>query len=232
MMRAGSFVLMGALLAACSPTVPDSGAGAGSGVGFEDYSTYQQQRIERERQLAGETTIRLPESQATVSPELIAGPPEDGTVDIAQVAGNAIDASEGRQTQQRVINTSNPSISDEQDFSAVSERESIESDRERLQAQRQTYQVIAPTAVPSRTGSGGPNIVDFALSTNHQPGQQVYRRSSLRGDPARSCAKYASSDLAQEAFLKAGGPEKDKLNLDPDGDGFACGWDPRPFRRR
>lgn len=226
MMRAGSFVLVGVLLTACAPQVPDSGAG----VGFEDYGSYQQQRTQRDRQLAGETTVRAPQSQRTVSPEQIAGPPENGQVDIAQVAGAAIDASEGAGTPQRVVTTNNPGISDEQDFSAVSGRESIESDRERLQAQRQTYEVIAPTAVPKRQGSGGVNIVDFALSTTNQPGQKVYRRSGLRGDPARSCAKYTSSDLAQEAFLKAGGPEKDKLNLDPDGDGFACGWDPRPFR--
>ena len=36
--------------------------------------------------------------------------------------------------------------------------------------------------------------------------------------------------LAQEEFLRTGGPERDKLGVDPDGDGFACAWDPRPFR--
>ncbi len=225
-MRTGSFVLVGVLLTACAPQVPDSGAG----VGFEDYGSYQQQRIQRDRQLAGETTVRAPQGQATVSPQQIAGPPESAEVDIARVAGAAIDASEGTGAPAPVVTTNNPGISDEQDFSAVSERETIQSDRQRLQAQRQTYEVIAPTAVPTRQGGSGVNIVDFALSTNNQPGQQAYRRSGLRGDPARSCAKYTSSDLAQEAFLKAGGPEKDKLNLDPDGDGFACGWDPRPFR--
>lgn len=227
MTRAGFFVLIGVLLAACAPAVPDSGAG----VGFEDYGSYQQQRIQRDRQLAGETTVRVPQGQATVGPEQIAGPPETGEVDIARVAGAAIDASEGAAAPERAVNTNNPGISDEQDFSAVSERESIESDRERLQAQRQTYQIIEPQAVPTRQGSGGVNIVDFALSSTNQPGQKVYRRSGLRGDPARSCAKYASSDLAQEAFLSAGGPDRDRLNLDPDGDGFACGWDPRPFRQ-
>ena len=34
----------------------------------------------------------------------------------------------------------------------------------------------------------------------------------------------------QEAFLDAGGPKRDPHALDPDGDGFACAWDPRPFR--
>ena len=129
------------------------------------------------------------------------------------------------------MTTNNPGISDEQDFSAVSSRESIESDAARLAAQREQYQVIEPTAVPSRSGAGGPNIVEYALSTSNVPGQAIYRRSALRlSDYNRNCVKYASSDLAQEAFLKAGGPEKDRLNLDPDGDGFACQWDPTPFR--
>jgi hypothetical protein len=30
--------------------------------------------------------------------------------------------------------------------------------------------------------------------------------------------------------LSNGGPERDRLGLDPDGDGFACYWDPTPFR--
>ena len=33
-----------------------------------------------------------------------------------------------------------------------------------------------------------------------------------------------------KAFLEAGGPKRDRKGLDPDGDGFACAWDPRPFR--
>ena len=47
---------------------------------------------------------------------------------------------------------------------------------------------------------------------------------------ARNCGKYPSDDQAQIAFLDRGGPERDRLGLDPDGDGYACGWDPAPFR--
>lgn len=124
----------------------------------------------------------------------------------------------------------NTGISDEQDFAAVSQRETIESDAERLARNRAQYQVIQPTAVPERTETG-PNIVQYALSTTHNPGTQVHSRSSLRfTDPQAACARYASPDLAQQAFLAAGGPERDRRGLDPDGDGFACSWDPRPFR--
>ena len=124
----------------------------------------------------------------------------------------------------------NTGISDEQDFDAVAQRETIESDAERLARNRAQYTVIQPTAVPERTETG-PNIVQYALSTTHNPGTQVHSRSSLRfTDPMAACARYASPDLAQQAFLAAGGPERDRRGLDPDGDGFACDWDPRPFR--
>lgn len=226
MKRVGFSVLLLVGVAACAPTVPESGAG----VGFEGYGGYQTQRVERDQQLAGETTVRPPRRPNTVEIEQVAGPAPQQATNIEQVAGAAIDQADAAQAAPIVVTTNNPGISDEQDFSVVSERESIESDRERLQAQRQTYEVIAPTALPQRSGSGGPNIVEYALGTTNLPGQPVYRRSSLRGGSERACAQFASPDLAQEAFLKAGGPDRDRKNLDPDGDGFACGWDPRPFR--
>jgi hypothetical protein len=91
---------------------------------------------------------------------------------------------------------------------------------------------VAPTAVPRRPNSG-PNIVSYALSTRHPVGQKVHRRSPFTGQAQfdRNCGRYASADLAQEAFLEAGGPERDRLRIDPDGDGYACGWNPAPFRR-
>jgi len=122
-------------------------------------------------------------------------------------------------------------ISDEQDFDAVAARETIESDRERLAAQREQYVFIPPTALPDTAGVERPIIIDFALRTRHQPGQQRWKRSDIRLQSyARACGRYPAADLAQEDFLKAGGPERDRLGIDPDGDGFACGWDPRPFR--
>jgi hypothetical protein len=125
----------------------------------------------------------------------------------------------------------NVGISDEQDFNAVAARETIESDAERIARNRAEYVVVEPGALPQRPGDTGPNIVEFALATNHAPGVQLYKRGgiSLRDQDA-ACAKYASPDLAQQAFLERGGPERDRLGVDPDGDGFACSWDPRPFR--
>ena len=82
-------------------------------------------------------------------------------------------------------------------------------------------------------GGGGPNLFVYALSTQHNVGEARYNRSHpLRWRRWESaCAQYPSQDLAQEAFLAAGGPERDPNHLDPDGDGFACWWDPAPFRQ-
>ncbi|SMR70779.1 hypothetical protein SAMN04488030_0391 [Aliiroseovarius halocynthiae] len=123
-------------------------------------------------------------------------------------------------------------ISDEQDFSAVSSRESIESDAARLQGYRANYQQVQPEAVPDRPASSSTSIVQFALSTTNSVGQSVYQRSSLSGAARaqRNCSRYTSADFAQIAFLEAGGPKRDRYGIDPDGDGFACGWNPAPFR--
>ena len=125
-----------------------------------------------------------------------------------------------------------PVISDEQDFGAVSARETIASDRARLEEQRQAYRVINPEPLPERPPETGPNIVAYALSTTNQPGERIYSRSGLNLEARfnRNCARYGSPDQAQKAFLEAGGPQRDRMALDPDGDGFACYWDPRPFR--
>jgi hypothetical protein len=126
----------------------------------------------------------------------------------------------------------NPSISDENDFEAVSARESIESDKARIERNRAQYQVDQPTALPQRSGDvGGAPIVAFALSTTHPVGTQIYKRGKLRLQSAdAACRQFASADQAQEAFLAAGGPERDRRGIDPDGDGYACSWDPSPFR--
>lgn len=188
-------------LTACAPTVPDSGAG----VGFGDYQRYL---AERER---GGSAAPIAVVPATGAPPVV-GP----AVLPVPAAGQEIAAAP---------------LSDEQDFVAVSARETIESDRERLDRLRAEYEVVQPDAVLERPADVGPSIVEFALATNHPRGTEVYRRFLVRLSNAdRNCAAYRSQDEAQEAFLAAGGPERDRLNLDPDGDGYACLWDPAPIR--
>ena len=93
-------------------------------------------------------------------------------------------------------------LSDENDFEAVSERQSIESDAERLQNNRALYILVEPTSLPRRPGSTAPSIVEFAIKTTNPVGTQLYSRpfaSETRFE--WNCAKYSSQSAAQEAFL-------------------------------
>ena len=130
----------------------------------------------------------------------------------------------------RIVDTAG--ISDENDFQAVSQRESIESDAERLAQAEASRQIVQPTALPTRASTGTPNIVQYALETTNPRGTRVYNRTgiNLAGRSQRNCARFASPDQAQIEFLSNGGPQRDRRALDPDGDGFACSWDPAPFR--
>jgi hypothetical protein len=123
-------------------------------------------------------------------------------------------------------------MSDEQDFAAVSARESIQSDAERLAQARAQYQEVAPAPLPQRTGASDTVVIDFALATTNTVGQKRFDRGGRVSQERfyRACAKYGAQDAAQEDFLDSGGPERDPKYLDPDGDGFACFWDPSPFR--
>ena len=85
-------------------------------------------------------------------------------------------------------------ISQENDFEAVGAQRTIESDAELIAQNRAQYQVAEVTSVPSRSGSGGAGIVEFALSTTHAPGIRVYRRAGIaqQARHTRNCAKYTA----------------------------------------
>jgi len=244
-------VLAGFGLAGCQPTIPDSGAG----VGFANYEAYEQSRMSREAALrrgsslfppgavtAGPPSILPP---ATANRPVISGeelraaglPTSSAPIATAPIAtgpvGAPISAIGPATTAPAPGAAGTASISDEQDFDAVSGRQTIESDAERLARQRAAYEVVQPTAVPTRPGDSAPNIVAYALSTTNALGQKVYSRSGFNADSKflRACAGYSSSDKAQEEFLRNGGPQRDRQGVDPDGDGFACYWDPTPFRK-
>ena len=236
------FLSVAALLAlvACSPSIPDSAAG----VGFNDYDAF---RAARAADLAGTPPAPAPvPTEPVIGEETIASVSTDPLVqaeraiaeaEAAAAAGSATVATAApvpapAATGVASVATNNPNISDEQNFDAVSSRESIESDAARIAANRDARVVVAPQPVPERPSSSRPNIVAFALATTNRVGEQVYSRSGVNSASRfqRNCARYASPDLAQEDFLSRGGPERDSRGLDPDGDGFACFWDPTPFR--
>jgi len=236
----------GALLAAlamagCTPTTVDTG----SGVGFQDYNSY----IRGARPAAPVAAPVLPPSgpasggfdpaaaAAAIDRAEGVAPAAADTAGLPPVTGSADRPRGGapagirEESGEVAAVAGNTGISDEQDFNAVAARETIESDAERIARNRAEYVVVQPTDLPTRPGDTGPNIVEFALATTHAPGVQLYPRRGLGlRDANAACARYASSDLAQQDFLAKGGPERDRMGVDPDGDGFACAWDPRPFR--
>jgi hypothetical protein len=227
------------MLAACTPSTQSTGPG----VGFQDYNSY----IRGAPSATTPVPVTVPPPGGTFDPAAAAA-----AIDRAQgVAPVAVtptptpvatplptDSSErprggapaGIKEESGEV-ASHTGISDEQDFGAVSARETIESDKERIERNRAEYVVVQPKDLPVRPGDTGPNIVEFALATKQAPGVQMYKRSGLSVRSANSaCAKYSSSDQAQQDFLAKGGPDRDRMGVDPDGDGFACAWDPRPFR--
>lgn len=213
-------------LAACDQQVPDSGAG----VGFNDYAQYELERANREAALQGSTGPTLAQNGAIVPPTPNASNGVS-TTDLA-AAGIVPDADAVTPDEAQTALASNPEISDEQDFQAVASRQSIESDAERRARQAAAYQLIEATALPDRNGNAGPNIIQYALQAPNDRGEPVFDRSSLSGEGRfqRNCAKYRTPDDAQRDFISRGGPQRDRLGIDPDGDGFACGWDPQAFR--
>lgn len=261
-MRHYVMVLAALGVAACSPRVPDSGAG----VGFTDYDTYNQQQQQRNAPApaggfsAGAALAAIDKAEGrntgggltpTNQPlNAIQAQPLDARPIQGSVIGSGAVINAGANSGERprgnapagIVETTsemtniagsaaNVAISDEQDFQAVTTRETIQSDKQRIERNRSQYQVDQPTALPTRADNAGPNIVAFAISTNHPIGTQMYRRSKISLNSYNAaCARFPSPDLAQEALLAAGGPNKDRKGLDPDGDGYACAWDPTPFR--
>jgi hypothetical protein len=239
-MRRAAFVVMSlAVLAGCDAHVPDSGAG----VGFGTYAEYQQRR-EAELIANGQGNGGL--SVVPVGAISAQSPAQTEGDDVAEAAMAAI--GQGSVSQTPLDTPADPTgqfaqsapqsvensvgISAENDFDAVASERSIEQDAAVIAANRQAYQTVQPTAVPARPSGSATSLVSFALSTSNSVGQALYPRitvgATARAD--RNCAKYPSPDLAQEDFLAGGGPQRNAKGLDPDGDGFACSWDPHPFR--
>ncbi|MEJ6392221.1 hypothetical protein V8J82_03080 [Gymnodinialimonas sp. 2305UL16-5] len=75
-----------------------------------------------------------------------------------------------------------------------------------------------------------PRVAAFALQTTHAPGQRIWRRNPLRRQFQIGCETFDFPDTAQDRFLAEGGPDRDPFGMDPDGDGFVCGFDPAPLR--
>jgi hypothetical protein len=219
-MRSLIFVVPVLALAACDPAVPNSG----TGVGFGDYQTYLAQReaelsgqrpaqVQSQTQAQTQTNTAVGAPLSAVNPAVMAAAPV-AAAPLADPATSAAvgDGALGAEALAALAATApggSPAMASTTPTAAP---------------------VAAPVIAPVQ-GATGPNLAAYALAATNAPGQSVYTRSGLHMVGAdKACAKYISPDLAQMAFLEKGGPQKDPGNLDPDGDGFACGWDPRPLQ--
>ena len=149
-----------------------------------------------------------------------------------QALGNALNNTKKKNVKtEETIDLGNPTISDEQNFEAVSERETIESDAERRKQQSAKYILVKPVAIPDRPKMRYLTPVQFAVKTTHPVGKRRYNRLTVNmGNVTKPCLRYQSEELAQYTFLRSGGPNIDSRGVDPDGDGYACGWDPSVYR--
>jgi hypothetical protein len=226
-MRSSVPLLMLGLLAACGEPAylqPQSGFGAGA-TGYTAASPY------------AAVPAQVPATEAIPSSEInsalfgTASPPAGAASAPAvapvlnQPATGAVAIAPGAQVP-------TVGVSDEQDFSAVSSRETIESDKARIEANKAKYQQIAPAALPERTAETVSPVVTYVLSATNRLGEPIYERRAYRaGAHEAACQRFATGEAAQQAFLAAGGPSRDRKKLDPDGDGYACDFDPTPFQQ-
>lgn len=224
--QTASNMAAGAAGAPVTSTLPGAGATAG---GFSPEAAMA--AIDRAEGVgAPESALVVPPGGEVVAVETVEVLPVPGaTADsTGRARGNAPAGIAETTAEMGTVNT-HTGISDENDFQAVASRETIESDAARIAANRAQYEVIAPTELPERPANTGPNLAQYAISTTNAVGQKIYSRGSI-SIGGNACSKFSSADLAQQAFLEAGGPERDRKGLDPDGDGFACAWDPTPYR--
>jgi hypothetical protein len=222
-MKKSLAVLSVLALAACeTPAVQTR-----SGVGFQDYSIYQQQQAFLARS-------RIVEHQAQVQAQAEAAAPEPVMVASTSTAPAytvPVRETAAAPAANQTIGTETLAALGAGSGQPAASGGGVGAPLSALSAAAMGTQ--APASAPlAPVSASGSNIVAFALSTTHGVGQQMYRRSGAGGAARlqRACASFASDGMAQEAFLARGGPERDALGVDPDGDGFACRWDPTPFR--
>ncbi|MCC1482332.1 hypothetical protein [Roseibaca sp. Y0-43] len=243
------------LLSACTSNAPYSNVidTAGSGVGFSDYAQYMRAQEElsriRRAEAAAARTALVPPADA---PAQVAFQPQgfgNAQTQMPQQAplGQPVAASplQSQPLPQQVAQSPAQSFNTGQTVAAAAPAPAEAGvSTQSYQAQpfgtpiqnrvvRRDYVPQVRVTEAEAPAASGPNLFMYALSTQHNVGQERYtRRNPFRWNRwEAACAQYPHQDLAQEAFLAAGGPERDPDHMDPDGDGFACWWDPAPFRQ-
>ena len=103
---------------------------------------------------------------------------------LSEILGDILDEEPviNAEVKQEVAELDTTRLSDENDFEAVSERQSIESDAERIENNRAMYVLIEPTSLPRRPGSNIPSIVEFAIKTTNPIGTCLLYTSDAADD--------------------------------------------------
>ena len=107
------------------------------------------------------------------------------------------------------------------------EREQAAKRREELKAGR----VVLEAKDKEKIKRHSVNLAVFARSVSNKLGEKIYFRSFVVSDAGSGCKKLSDQNAAQIFFLENGGPKNDFHNMDVDGDGFACKWDPAIYRK-
>ncbi len=75
------------------------------------------------------------------------------------------------------------------------------------------------------------NLALYARMNKNKLGKKIYNRHPISDINRPGCSQFANGNSAQIFFLKNGGPNNDYYQLDNDGDGFACKWNPEIYRK-
>lgn len=215
-----SFLVIG--LAACAGPPPNDGPEYFDNITPDPASLERKSEEDRLAAAEGKRVNVRPPTETT--PLATATPSQtSGTTVTVDLSGNT-------KKPAKPVPEGDGSISNSQDFNIVKANESIESDAAKLQNLKENYEIVQPGAAPTRN-SGDINLAKYALSQTNPVGNKIHTRFALSGRKAqKNCAVFNSADDAQASFLKNGGPQKDRRGLDPDGDGYACGWSPAVYR--
>lgn len=230
--KTSAFLLAGTILAGCSSEI------AGGPGYFDEVSTpYVTQDVTQEPVvLVPPVATEEPDMTAALSEAVEAAIAEGEAAEAeAEVAEVEVAEVEAAPAETEVAITSSSQISTDDGTLNLNitsqEQQKIERDKAAilLAAARAQYVIIEPGALPNIVS--GVNIALYARETTNDVGEKLYRRPVIKSRfSAAECAKFETPDDAQRYFLANDGPEKDPLNLDPDGDGFACRWSPEFYR--
>ncbi|MSU88663.1 hypothetical protein GE300_03390 [Rhodobacteraceae bacterium 2CG4] len=246
-----------AVLSACNSTVPAGGQGyfdpppPAPLPGFPAYPDYPapQAGTNAPQSQPGTAVAGAPRSSVAVDPDpnsqlardvtdtlratapsgaATAQPPLPGPAAGVQAAPGSAAAMPG--TEDIGINPNDESINLSLSTQEEQKRQREAAERRRQAAQSQLV-IVEPEPVPQVDVNA--NVVAFARETTHPLGTKVYNRPVFRDrrQSASVCRRFESNEEAQRQFLANGGPNTDRYNLDPDGDGFACDFDPEKYRR-